>query len=126
MADVFISYKRDERAAIEQIATTLRGLGLSIWFDASLTAGDSFSEEIDREARAAKAILVCWSPTARESKWVRAEAMIGFEQDKLAACYVAGPDNFSPPVPFSGDHYDDVRTWLAAPSDVQPTTRCRG
>lgn len=118
MADVFISYKRDERAAIEQIATTLRGLGLSVWFDASLTAGDSFSEEIDREAREAKAVLVCWSPTARESKWVRAEAMIGFEQDKLAACYVAGPDNFSPPVPFSGDHYDDVRTWLAAPSDV--------
>ena len=74
--------------------------------------------EIDREARAAKAILVCWSPTARELRWVIAEAMIGFEQDKLAACHVAGPDGFSPPTPFNTSHAEDLRAWLAAPSET--------
>lgn len=74
MADVFLSYKRDERAAIETIASRLRELGLTVWFDASMSAGETFNAEIDREARAAKAILVCWSPAARQSEWVNAEA----------------------------------------------------
>ena len=118
MADVFISYKRDERPAVEQIAARMRALGLNVWFDAGLSAGESFNDEIDREARAAKLILVCWSPTARESKWVKAEAMIGFEQDKLAAIHVAGPDGFSPPTPFNTVHAEDLRAWIASPSDA--------
>jgi hypothetical protein len=116
MADVFLSYKRDERAAVETIASRLRGLGLSVWFDASMSAGEIFNAEIDREARAAKAILVCWSPAARQSEWVNAEAMIGFEQKKLATCYVAGPDDFSAPTPFNATHAEDLRAWLMAPS----------
>jgi hypothetical protein len=118
MADVFISYKRDERDAIERIAHQLRALGFEVWFDASMSAGDAFSDEIDREARAAQAILVCWSGTARDSRWVKAEAMIGFEQDKLAAAYVDGPDGFSPPTPFNTVHAADVRSYLSSPSET--------
>lgn len=118
MADVFISYKRDERAAVEEIAARLRALELQVWFDASLSAGESFNDEIDREARDARLILVCWSPTARESKWVKSEAMIGFEHDKLAAIHIAGPDGFSPPTPFNTVHAEDLRAWIAAPSDL--------
>lgn len=118
MADVFISYKQNERTAVEQIAARLRALGLSVWFDASLSAGEAFSDEIDREVRAAGAVLVCWSPEARSSRWVKAEAMIGFEQNKLVACHVAGPDGFPPPTPFNTLHTEDLRRWLAAPSDT--------
>jgi len=100
--DVFLSYKRDERALVERIAVHLRALGLTVWFDAKISAGDTFNVEIDREARAAKVILVCWSPSARQSEWVNAEALIGFTQKKLAACYVAGPDDFDPPVNRTG------------------------
>lgn len=117
MADVFISYKRDERRAVEAIAKELSELGLTVWFDASLRAGESFGDEIDREVRAAKAVLVCWSPGARQSRWVKAEAMIGFEQDKLVACYVAGPDKFSPATPFNASHTADLRAWLEAPGE---------
>lgn len=118
MADVFLSYKRSERPQVERIASMLRGLGLNVWFDAGMSAGDTFNDEIDREARAAKAVLVCWSPEARESEWVKAEAMIGFTQKKLAACYVAGPDGFDPPTPFNTRHAEDLRGWFAAPSEV--------
>jgi hypothetical protein len=34
VADVFIGYKREERAAVERLAQELRVLGLSVWFDA--------------------------------------------------------------------------------------------
>lgn len=118
MADVFISYKREERQAVERLAHELRQLGLEVWFDASLNAGEAFSDEIDREAHAAKAILVCWSPTARESQWVKSEALIGFEQRKLAACYVAGPDGFYAPTPFNSIHAEDLRAWVSAPTNT--------
>jgi formylglycine-generating enzyme required for sulfatase activity len=118
VADVFISYKREERQAVERLALELRKLNLDVWFDASLNAGEAFSDEIDREAHAAKAILVCWSPTARESQWVKSEALIGFEQRKLAACYVAGPDGCYPPTPFNSIHAEDLRAWMAAPSNT--------
>src|SRR4029079_8350855 len=116
--DVFISIKLDERAAVERIAHQLRALGFDVWFDASMSAGDAFSDEIDREARAAAVILVCWSQSARDSRWVKAEAMIGFEQDKLAAAYVDGPDGFSPPTPFNTVHAADVRAYISAPNDT--------
>jgi hypothetical protein len=116
VADIFISYKRDERPAVERLAREFERLGLKVWFDAGLNAGEAFSDEIDREAHAAKAILVCWSPTAKDSQWVKAEALIGFEHGKLAACYVTGPDGFYPPTPFNAIHAEDLRTWLAAPS----------
>ena len=85
-----------------------------------MSAGETFNAEIDREARAAKAILVCWSPGARQSEWVNAEAMIGFTHKKLAACYVAGPDDFDPPTPFNTSHIEDLRGWLAVPSETHP------
>ncbi|MGD9968346.1 MAG: toll/interleukin-1 receptor domain-containing protein [Hyphomonadaceae bacterium] len=115
MADVFLSYKRQDRGAIEQMATALRALKLDVWFDASLNAGEAFSDEIDREAKAAKAIVVCWSPASAQSKWVKAESLIGFELEKLAAVYVAGPDEFVPPAPFNSLHTEDLRAWLTAP-----------
>lgn len=112
MADVFISYKQDERHAVERLATALRAAGLSVWFDASVSAGEAFSDEIDREAREAYAVLVCWSPAARNSRWVKAEAMIGFDADKLVACRVAGPDDFVAPAPFNTAHAEDMRSWV--------------
>ncbi|OQW60071.1 MAG: hypothetical protein A4S17_10815 [Proteobacteria bacterium HN_bin10] len=120
MADVFLSYRRDERASVETIASRLRSLGLTVWFDASMSAGETFNAEIDREARAAKAILVCWSPAARQSAWVNAEAMIGFNQKKLAACQVAGSEDFDPPTPFNAVQTEDLREWLRSPDQEHP------
>lgn len=123
MADVFISYKRDERHLVEQIATRLEALDLEVWFDASLNAGDTFSTEIDREVRQAKVVLVCWSPAAVASRWVIAEAQIGFTQNKLVAAYVAGPDDFDAPYPFNSLQTEDLRAWFATPDDMHANWR---
>jgi hypothetical protein len=123
MADVFLSYKRDDREAVEVIARQLRALELSVWFDARLIAGESFNAEIDREARAANAILVCWSPAAIRSRWVVAEAMIGFDDEKLVACRVGDSDSFSPPAPFNAVHSPDLSAWLTEPTEAQANWR---
>jgi hypothetical protein len=101
MADVFLSYKREERAAVDRLAAALRGLGVEVLFDARLSAGESFSDEIDREVKAARAVLVCWSPGAAGSQWVKAEALVGFSNRNLISTYVSGPDGFAPPTQFN-------------------------
>mgnify|MGYP001810019383 CR=1 FL=1 len=59
--DVFISYKRRKRPQVERIASALRALKVSVWFDARLEPGVSFSAEIAQEVRSAKAVLVSWT-----------------------------------------------------------------
>jgi hypothetical protein len=46
MADVFISYSKASRTETEQLATELQGKGFSVWWDASLVAGDNFGDVI--------------------------------------------------------------------------------
>ncbi|MCA8900106.1 MAG: TIR domain-containing protein [Hyphomonas sp.] len=116
MADVFISYKRSERHIVERIAEILEGLGLEVWFDAGLSAGQSFSVEIDREVRAAKVVLVCWSPEAVTSEWVLSEAQVGFDKDRLISTQIAGPPDLVIPVPFNRRQKENLVQWGQAPS----------
>ena len=105
MADVFISYKREERSECERIAAKLRALELDVWFDARLTAGDSFTAEIEREVRLARCVLVLWSPGSVASRWVRNEADIGRERGVLAAAQLKPCDM---PIEFRDIHFDAV------------------
>ena len=57
MADIFISYKSQRRPAVEHLARVLEFHGYTVWFDEALTAGEEFSQPIERELRAARAVL---------------------------------------------------------------------
>lgn len=85
MADIFISYSRNDRNRCEAIRDALEALKVSVWFDAGIGAGSSFDREIEREIGAAKALLVLWSEASVESDWVRNEARTGKERDGLIA-----------------------------------------
>lgn len=115
MADVFISYKRQERDAVERIARALRELGLSVWFDAALEGGASFHDEIEREVRSAKAVLVCWTPAARTSPWVMGEAQIGFDRRVLLPIFLE-PTQLPPP--FNTAHAVSLTGWHGAHDDL--------
>jgi hypothetical protein len=103
--DVFISYKRDERAEVLAIAKRLEALKLRVWFDAEMRSGTTFDTEIDRQVRAAKVVLVCWSPGAVTSDWVRGEATIGRQRGVLAAVMLKACDL---PTPFNLVHADNL------------------
>lgn len=108
MADVFISYSRADRALVIPLADSLKELGLDIWFDLVVHNGTSFSDEINEELRTAKAILVCWSENAAGSHWVKAEAHVGLEHQKIAACFIS-PCKLWPP--FNIIQTDDLADW---------------
>lgn len=106
--DVFISYKRDERSRVEALAAKLTSVGLKVWFDTRLAAGASFDDEIAANLKAAKAVLVCWTPGAIASDWVRAEAAMAHSADKLVAAFLA-PTELIPP--FNLIHAENLSDW---------------
>jgi hypothetical protein len=112
--DVFISYKQEEREAVQIIASTLSDLKIAVWFDTKLRAGTSFDEEIAAALQAAKAVLVCWTPAAIQSEWVRGEATQGAQGNRLAACFLQ-PTNLIPP--FNLTHAENLCAWAGQGDD---------
>lgn len=83
MADIFISYAREDTARVERLAGALEGAGYSVWWDRQVHSGVSFAREIERELHAARAVIVGWSAQANESDWVKDEAAHARDHGKL-------------------------------------------
>lgn len=114
MVDVFISYKREERDAVRILAERLRALALEVWFDADLTMSASFDEEVAAKLREAKCVLVCWTPAAIASEWVRGEAALVYGEGKLVACFLE-PTQLIPP--FNLQQTEDLMRWAGQEDD---------
>lgn len=106
MADVFISYARDDRAQCAGVADKLTSLGFDVWFDARLQSGTSFDAEIEEQIRAAKAVLVLWSPRSVKSAWVRNEATLGQRRNILVSAQIAPCEL---PIQFINTHTEPLR-----------------
>jgi len=83
LSDVFISYKREDRAAAETLASLLADLNVDPWFDAGIEVSAEWTTRIIEQLARARAILVCWTPTSTHSSWVRKEARVGLERGNL-------------------------------------------
>ena len=66
MSKVFLSYAREDAGAAKQLAECLGRKGHDVWWDRHIQGGSKFSSEIDRELKAAEAVVVIWSETSVE------------------------------------------------------------
>jgi hypothetical protein len=83
LADVFISYSREDQELIQSLAESLQAEGFSVWWDRNIGGGAEFARAIERELSAAKTVLVAWSTASIGSHWVRDEADYARGEDKL-------------------------------------------
>jgi adenylate cyclase len=83
MADVFISYARTDKARVAPLVAAIESRGWSVWWDPEIAPGQEFDRQIARELETAAAIVVVWTPTSVESRWVRGEAREGAERGIL-------------------------------------------
>ncbi|MFL6760992.1 MAG: TIR domain-containing protein [Sphingomicrobium sp.] len=113
MADVFISYARDDERTARRVARALQAAGFDLWWDADLPAHRAYSEIIERNLNDAKAVVVLWSTTAARSQWVRAEADVARNQHKLVQ---AALDGSVPPLPFNQIQCASLKGWRGAAS----------
>ena len=108
MADIFISYKQEDRSWAEAIAIGLEAQGWSVWWDVSLQAEKSFDEVIERELDLARCVVVLWSEASVNSRRVRAEAGEGLEREILVPVFI---EQVRPPLVFQRIHTKSLVQW---------------
>jgi TIR domain len=101
MADVFISYAREDRVAAERIAGVISKHGWSIWWDRKIRFGRSFSRVIQHELDAARCVIVLWSQASIDSDWVLSEAAEGARRNVLMPICI---QDVRPPLEFRRLH----------------------
>ncbi len=74
MAQVFLSYAREDLDRARALAEALGAAGISVWWDRTIPPGRQFDEVIEEELKAAQCALVLWSKASVQSKWVKTEA----------------------------------------------------
>ena len=112
--DIFISYSREDRPAARHFAKCFADEGFAVWWDATLQAGETFDEVIERELKAARAVVVLWSPRSVQSRWVRAEATLADRSGKLVPAIIEKCDR---PIIFELTHAADLADWTGDTTD---------
>jgi hypothetical protein len=112
--DIFISYSREERQAARHFAECFAQEGFAVWWDAALRSGETFDEVIERELRAAKAVVVLWSPRSVASRWVRAEATLADRANKLVPVII---ESCSLPIIFELTQAANLANWAGDTAD---------
>lgn len=120
--DIFISYCREERPVARRFAECFAEEGFSVWWDAQLHSGETFDEVIERELRAAKAVVVLWSPRSVASRWVRAEATLADRDNKLVPIII---EPCNRPIIFELTHAAELSEWAGDTSEASYQTLIR-
>jgi hypothetical protein len=83
MADVFLSYAREDSARAEQIANGLQAAGMDVFWDNEIPPGTTWADYIESKLNQCKALIVLWSEHSTKSQWVREEARLGRDRGCL-------------------------------------------
>jgi adenylate cyclase len=108
MADVFVSYARSDKPRVAPLVAAIEAKGWSVWWDPEMDAGQQFDDQIEAELKAAKAVLVVWTPTSVASRWVRGEAREAADRGTLVPVRFEGA---SLPMDVRAIHTTDLDGW---------------
>jgi TolB-like protein/Tfp pilus assembly protein PilF len=114
MPDVFISYNREDAAVAKFFAEAFAREGFDVWWDVTLRSGETYDEVTEAALRAAKAVVVLWSPRSVVSHWVRAEATIAHRAKSLVPATIEPCDK---PIMFELTQTADLAHWRGAADD---------
>jgi len=113
MADVFVSYARSDKDRVTALVAAIEAEGWSVWWDPEIAPGQEFDRKIAAELDAAGAVLVIWTPTSVESRWVRGEAREAADRGILVPVRL---DAARLPIDVRAIHTTDLDSWNEDPS----------
>jgi tetratricopeptide (TPR) repeat protein len=108
MAQVFLSYARDDVGKAKALAAAIERAGFSVWWDRDLEGGAEYSREIDDALKAADVVVVLWSKDSVGSAWVRDEAAAGRDSGRLVPARI---DPSEPPLGFRQYQTINLSRW---------------
>ena len=111
MADVFISYAREDRTRVRSLADGLSAHGWSVWWDHQIRAGKTFDQVIADALASARCVVVVWSHQSIASNWVREEAEEGRRRGILIPVLM---DDARPPLGFGRIQAVELSDWTGA------------
>jgi len=115
MNEVFVSYKRENLAAVGRLVEALRAEGVGVWWDQDIPPNAPWEATIEAALAAAKLVIVAWSPTAVASENVKAEARWARGQGRLLQVFVEACE---PPLFFGERQGVDLKAWAGEATDA--------
>jgi hypothetical protein len=116
MADIFISYVREDMRWMSNLVQALKSYGWSVWWDPDLPPGKIFSETIEEELSSARCVVVGWPKQSIESRWVKEEALEADKQGKIVPVLL---EKVEPPFGFRILHCVDLTAWDETVNSLQ-------
>lgn len=113
MANLFLSYAREDTAKLRPLATALQRAGHSVWWDQHIPGGDEYADAIERALESADAVIVAWTSASVRSAWVRDEAASGRDHGRLVPITF---DGCEPPIGFRQYQTIDLSQWSGRPN----------
>jgi formylglycine-generating enzyme required for sulfatase activity len=116
VADVFLSYKRQDAEIARRVVDALRNSGISVWWDDGITPRQAWDAEIEEAISAASSVVVLWSPRSVSSEWVRTEAHYGKDHGKLIPVLL---ERCTLPIAFMLTQTVNLSSWNGDPAHLQ-------
>jgi hypothetical protein len=108
MADIFVSYAREDAERARLLAERFDREGWSVFWDRFIRAGEAWEQELRTQLDRAACIVVLWSESSVSSPWVYEEAMAGRKRGALIPGRLA---SVVPPQPFDDTQARDLTAW---------------
>jgi adenylate cyclase len=108
LADIFVSYSRQDKSRVAPLVAALEAEGWSVWWDPAITPGEEFDALISKELDAARALIVVWTTSSVDSRWVRGEARDAADRGVLVPIRF---ESARMPIDFRAVHTTDLDGW---------------
>lgn len=108
MADIFLSYAREDRARAAQVAQGLQANGFDVFWDTEIPPGVTWADHIESKLSQCKALIVLWTGESVKSQWVREEARMGRDKGVLIPVML---DTVPAPLGFGELQAADLSSW---------------
>ncbi len=112
MADIFISYLRQDWQPAARLAATLERAGFSVSWDFPSWVGEDLVDAIDRERASARVVIVLWSRESIASARIKVEALAALRTGQLVQARLS---RVEAPSPFRGVPLVDLVSWAGNP-----------
>jgi TIR domain len=114
MADIFISYKKEDAGRVIRMVEALRADGFDVWWDHGIKAGSEWDRSIHKELYSAKVVIAIWSEASVAAPWVKEEATVGKNRGVLVPARI---DDVDPPLGFMMIQAADLVGWRGDRTD---------